>query len=1345
MKKITLLSMLFVVLIGVYYWQQLIPSTHAYPSNPPTGMTGQSGSTCGNGGCHTPGTVGMGAFGTDLTVTLMDLSNNVVSSYVPGNTYNVTVSNSASFVDYGFAMSTSSSNDSFISGAGTSTANGPDGQEIHHGSVNTSGTWSFQWQAPASGEGDINFYIGAIGGNGANGENGETWYQGSFTVSEATVTATVEVTFLLDGTCLSAGATPYIAGDFQGWDPALSPMVDSNSDGVWEATFSIEEGTTVQFKYLTAAGWGNDEGSGLAACGVDNGFGGFNRSFTVPTGVSAASYGPYAFNSCETCPVIPPAEVNVTFYLDGNCNGVTTPYIAGSFQGWEPTTSPMTDADGDGIWEATFAIAEGSTVEFKFLHDGAGWGSDESVDGACGAGNGNRTYTVPTGVSDASYGPYAFGSCEACPVIPPAEVNVTFYLDGNCNGVTTPYIAGSFQGWEPTTSPMTDADGDGIWEATFAIAEGSTVEFKFLYDGAGWGSDESVDGACGAGNGNRTYTVPTGVSDASYGPYAFGSCEACPVCTASSGEISTEDATTFCVTDEIADLITVNTTDAGGENYMYVVTDENGIILAISESNVLNFTTAEPGVCLIWGLSYDGTLSGLEVGADAFAVAGECFDFSNAITVTRQDCTPICEANAGEISLENTLIPYGGSNEAPTVSGANENYAYAFVLTTDVPDNETMFDIVDYNLDGVFSFEGLPAGTYYIHGISIAPADVTAAITALSDGSITSGEAALAAIDAGIICADLIVPGIEITVEEEVIVECNLTAGNISTESATTFCVGDGEADIVNIAVEGSSEGTYVYVVTDEAGNILAISESAELNFDEAAPGICLIWGLVHDGTLGGAEVGANAADLTGCFDLTDESIAVTRQDCTPTFIANAGTITTEDETTLYNNDAQLDMITVIIDGAGEGGTYQFIVTDSNMNIVAISSENTIDFAGYAVGQYQIWGIHYDGDMSGFEVGANAGNIAGNYDLSNAINVTVLEEVLVDCSGFTINAVVLPCTEAQQQNGYYSVEITWTGGEGPYTLDGTVSYETYTENSIIINDLSDNTEYSLFVVDANGCFVSVTDAGYCAKCTAFSVAHETLCNEAGTAYDLTITINGTPPYNFEGDYQATGYNSNVLVISNLTAGTTYTIDITDSKGCNDEITGTNPCKLDVDLLRFGVALEGEDVLVNWATATEENSAYFIVERSQDGINFSEVGRLDAAGDSHSVLAYAFTDKSVQNCETYYYRLKEVDVFGEEVIVSKVEQINTLNKDCLNVNVAPVPTSDKLIVTLSSGVSSDINISIYDVLGREVKLQNEKAISGENIYIVEVEDLASGAYFINVRSGANVSTLKFVKK
>ncbi|MCB0517080.1 MAG: T9SS type A sorting domain-containing protein [Chitinophagales bacterium] len=1232
MKKITLLSMLFVVLIGVYYWQQLIPSTHAYPSNPPTGMTGQSGSTCGNGGCHTPGTVGMGAFGTDLTVTLMDLSNNVVSSYVPGNTYNVTVSNSASFVDYGFAMSTSSSNDSFISGAGTSTANGPDGQEIHHGSVNTSGTWSFQWQAPASGEGDINFYIGAIGGNGANGENGETWYQGSFTVSEATVTATVEVTFLLDGTCLSAGATPYIAGDFQGWDPALSPMVDSNSDGVWEATFSIEEGTTVQFKYLTAAGWGNDEGSGLAACGVDNGFGGFNRSFTVPTGVSAASYGPYAFNSCETCPVIPPAEVNVTFYLDGNCNGVTTPYIAGSFQGWEPTTSPMTDADGD-----------------------------------------------------------------------------------------------------------------GIWEATFAIAEGSTVEFKFLYDGAGWGSDESVDGACGAGNGNRTYTVPTGVSDASYGPYAFGSCEACPVCTASSGEISTEDATTFCVTDEIADLITVNTTDAGGENYMYVVTDENGIILAISESNVLNFTTAEPGVCLIWGLSYDGTLSGLEVGADAFAVAGECFDFSNAITVTRQDCTPICEANAGEISLENTLIPYGGSNEAPTVSGANENYAYAFVLTTDVPDNETMFDIVDYNLDGVFSFEGLPAGTYYIHGISIAPADVTAAITALSDGSITSGEAALAAIDAGIICADLIVPGIEITVEEEVIVECNLTAGNISTESATTFCVGDGEADIVNIAVEGSSEGTYVYVVTDEAGNILAISESAELNFDEAAPGICLIWGLVHDGTLGGAEVGANAADLTGCFDLTDESIAVTRQDCTPTFIANAGTITTEDETTLYNNDAQLDMITVIIDGAGEGGTYQFIVTDSNMNIVAISSENTIDFAGYAVGQYQIWGIHYDGDMSGFEVGANAGNIAGNYDLSNAINVTVLEEVLVDCSGFTINAVVLPCTEAQQQNGYYSVEITWTGGEGPYTLDGTVSYETYTENSIIINDLSDNTEYSLFVVDANGCFVSVTDAGYCAKCTAFSVAHETLCNEAGTAYDLTITINGTPPYNFEGDYQATGYNSNVLVISNLTAGTTYTIDITDSKGCNDEITGTNPCKLDVDLLRFGVALEGEDVLVNWATATEENSAYFIVERSQDGINFSEVGRLDAAGDSHSVLAYAFTDKSVQNCETYYYRLKEVDVFGEEVIVSKVEQINTLNKDCLNVNVAPVPTSDKLIVTLSSGVSSDINISIYDVLGREVKLQNEKAISGENIYIVEVEDLASGAYFINVRSGANVSTLKFVKK
>ena len=50
------------------------------------------------------------------------------------------------------------------------------------------------------------------------------------------------------------------------------------------------------------------------------------------------------------------------------------------------------------------------------------------------------------------------------------------------------------------------------------------------------------------------------------------------------------------------------------------------------------------------------------------------------------------------------------------------------------------------------------------------------------------------------------------------------------------------------------------------------------MNFDEAGVGICLIWYLRYEDGLEGAEVGENANDLEGCFDLSNP-IRVIRED----------------------------------------------------------------------------------------------------------------------------------------------------------------------------------------------------------------------------------------------------------------------------------------------------------------------------------------------------------------------------------------------------------------------------------------------------------------------------------
>jgi hypothetical protein len=76
-------------------------------------------------------------------------------------------------------------------------------------------------------------------------------------------------------------------------------------------------------------------------------------------------------------------------------------------------------------------------------------------------------------------------------------------------------------------------------------------------------------------------------------------------------------------------------------------------------------------------------------------------------------------------------------------------------------------------------------------------------------------------------------------------------------------------------------------------------------------------------------------------------------------------------------------------------------------------------------------------------------------------------------------------------------------------------------------------------------------------------------------------------------------------------------------------------KLPVTLLNFEARAENSHVMITWFTANETDIDSFIVERSSDAISFNEVGRVKAAGNSTSLLAYALLDKQPSPGVTYY--------------------------------------------------------------------------------------------------------------
>lgn len=86
--------------------------------------------------------------------------------------------------------------------------------------------------------------------------------------------------------------------------------------------------------------------------------------------------------------------------------------------------------------------------------------------------------------------------------------------------------------------------------------------------------------------------------------------------------------------------------------------------------------------------------------------------------------------------------------------------------------------------------------------------------------------------------------------------------------------------------------------------------------------------------------------------------------------------------------------------------------------------------------------------------------------------------------------------------------------------------------------------------------------------------------------------------------------------------------------------------LPVSLAAFNLTEDQESRSVNlsWSTASEQNSAYFEVQKSDDAKRFAAIGRVEGAENSGKLTHYSFRDHS-PSAGMSYYRLKLVDLDG----------------------------------------------------------------------------------------------------
>lgn len=200
------------------------------------------------------------------------------------------------------------------------------------------------------------------------------------------------------------------------------------------------------------------------------------------------------------------------------------------------------------------------------------------------------------------------------------------------------------------------------------------------------------------------------------------------------------------------------------------------------------------------------------------------------------------------------------------------------------------------------------------------------------------------------------------------------------------------------------------------------------------------------------------------------------------------------------------------------------------------------------------------------------------------------------------------------------------------------------------------------------------------------------------------------------------------------AGGLFTID---SSNIYPNCGGTLP----VVLSFFGVKKNVNLNIVTWITESEINLKYFEVQRSNDGMNFIAVDRVNATRPQGRGY-YQLQDPDYLPGYNYY-RLKMVDMDGSFNYSMTIRVTNDMPDD-LSLGIAPNPSKEYFMMSSSFSMAGKINANISDMSGKIVRRWTEQAIKGFNSFrVANIGNIPPGLYVVSVEQNGELRKAKLI--
>ncbi|MEM9987132.1 MAG: T9SS type A sorting domain-containing protein, partial [Bacteroidota bacterium] len=166
-------------------------------------------------------------------------------------------------------------------------------------------------------------------------------------------------------------------------------------------------------------------------------------------------------------------------------------------------------------------------------------------------------------------------------------------------------------------------------------------------------------------------------------------------------------------------------------------------------------------------------------------------------------------------------------------------------------------------------------------------------------------------------------------------------------------------------------------------------------------------------------------------------------------------------------------------------------------------------------------------------------------------------------------------------------------------------------------------------------------------------------------------------------------------------------------------------------------------LVEWGTAIEQQSDYFLVERQVlDSRTWQVVGKVDAAGNSQGTRVYQLFDEQIDPLRQlqYAYRIREIDLNGQSSLseVALLEGQADLTRT-LAIHPNPAQSETKVYWSLAPGERAQ-EIRIHDLLGQELDRVPVSGIPNDE-YVLRTRSLPRGSYLIMLMTNEGFLTQK----